>query len=73
MGTLRERIEKFLERHGRNQREWALELGITPAYLSQIVNGERIPALPLAIRMSRETKIPIDMFVPGGEKTGAVA
>lgn len=64
--SLRHQIEGYLERTGKTARAWAFELGITPAYLSQITSGDRIPALALAIRMHRETGIPYEAFVPGG-------
>ena len=61
---LRNEITAFIEREGKTHRTWALELGITPVYLAQIMNGERIPALTLAIRMAEETGINIRRFVP---------
>ena len=69
--TLREEVLAFLARTGRTQRGWADELGITPAYLSQIMQGDRVPALALAIRMADQTGISIRLFVPDAPTVNA--
>lgn len=57
----------YLEREGKSLRTWAAELGISPAYLSDIQNGLRMPRLPLALKLAGELGISPDLFVPGHE------
>lgn len=61
--SLRDELMGFLAREEKSLRQWAIELGIKPGYLSQIINGERTPALALAVRMQKETGLPIEMFI----------
>ena len=57
--TAREQLSRYLERSHQTQRELARSLRITEAFLSQIMNGHRTPALPTAATIERVTGIPM--------------
>lgn len=45
----------FIKRSGRTRASWAEELGISPGFLSDLLNGKKQPALTLAVRIERLT------------------
>lgn len=49
--TARERLKDYCDRHGYKQYELAEMLGITDAYLSQVLSGARRPGLPIAAKI----------------------
>jgi len=57
--TAREQLSRYLERTHQTQRELARSLRITEAFLSQIMNRHRTPALPTAATIERVTGIPM--------------
>ena len=56
------RVLKVLARTGQSQNGLAREMGITPAYFSMILAGERRPSLPVAIKLEQFTGIPAEEF-----------
>ena len=42
--------------------ELAAQLGIVNSHISQIETGDRMPSLPLAIKLSKLTGIPVEDF-----------
>lgn len=40
---------------GESYATWAARLGITPPFLSNLMNGKRLPSLALAVRIEAET------------------
>lgn len=59
----RERLRDYGRRLGYNQGQLARLLGITDAYLSQILNGLRRPGFTLAAKIQRVTGIPAVSWV----------
>ena len=55
-------LKEHLAASGKRRSEWAQELRISEAFLSQIVNGKKRPSLDLAFRIERAT----DGAVPAG-------
>lgn len=45
----------FIKTSGQTRAAWAKRLGISPSYLSDLVNGKKLPSLDLAVRIERET------------------
>lgn len=45
----------IISESGQTRTHWAERLGITKSYLSDLVNGKRVPSLELAVRIERET------------------
>ena len=60
---------------GETRSAWAQRLGISKGYLSDLLNGKRIPSLDVAVAIQRATdgKIAADSWVPvvGGLGDGA--
>jgi transcriptional regulator with XRE-family HTH domain len=54
---------KFEGNHGTATR-LAEELEINPSYLSLIRSGRRMPALDLALKISRRCHVPIESLIP---------
>lgn len=61
--TGRTRLAEYLRRTRLKQYELAGFLGITDAYLSQVLSGKRRPSLPIAVRIERETGVPVETWV----------
>jgi transcriptional regulator with XRE-family HTH domain len=55
--------EFFKDNPDVTQAALAEELGISPNYVSMLASGERQPSLPLAIRISERTRVPIAALV----------
>lgn len=53
-----ERLAEYRDRHGYKQYELAELLGVTEAYLSQLLAHKRRPGLPTAVRFEELTGIP---------------
>jgi transcriptional regulator with XRE-family HTH domain len=45
----------FIRRSGQTRTQWADRLGISRSYLSDILNGNKMPGLVLAAAIERET------------------
>jgi transcriptional regulator with XRE-family HTH domain len=45
----------FIRTSGQTRSQWAGRLGISPSYLSDILNGKKRPALDLAFQIEHET------------------
>ncbi len=45
----------------------AIRVAVTPSHLSEIECGHNAPSLDLAAKLSRETLLPIDVFVRTSE------
>lgn len=48
-------LKEHIERSGKTQTAWADLLGISKGYLSDIVNGNRVPSLEVAVAIERAT------------------
>lgn len=55
----RQLLRKWLDRSRQQQRELALKLGVSDAYLSQILSGLRRPKLELLMAIEAETGVPV--------------
>jgi transcriptional regulator with XRE-family HTH domain len=60
-------LKEHLQSISETQRAFACRLGISGAFLSQIMAGNRRPSLDLAIRIARLTggAVPVESWVPG--------
>jgi plasmid maintenance system antidote protein VapI len=61
--TTRREVLRFLESVEQTQTWLAGELGIAPSTLNDIMKGRRQPSLPLAVRLSEMTGVPVERFV----------
>ncbi|KUO40381.1 MAG: hypothetical protein AVW05_03705 [Hadesarchaea archaeon DG-33] len=58
--ALKNRIIEARERKGINQAKLAQEAGITPAAISQIENGHRVPTIPVLHRIATVLGVSMD-------------
>jgi transcriptional regulator with XRE-family HTH domain len=58
MNTGRTRLRDYMERCRMKQKDLAALLGVTDAYLSQILSGRRSPGLSTALRIEDCTGVP---------------
>lgn len=57
------RVRKVIKARRISQNELARQIGIAPAYLSQILSCHRRPSLPLAFKLEAATGIPAQEFI----------
>lgn len=50
-----EHLQRYLASSGDRQSALAARLDITRGYMSELVSGRKLPSLPLAFRIERET------------------
>lgn len=58
--TLKKRISEARNRKGLNQAQLAESAGVTPAAISQIENGLRVPTLPVLHRIANVLGVSLD-------------
>jgi transcriptional regulator with XRE-family HTH domain len=58
-----QRIKDLIKAKSLTQAELAEKLGITQAAISQIVNAERFPTMPLLMKLARELTVSMDYLV----------
>jgi plasmid maintenance system antidote protein VapI len=56
-------LRDWMDRRALNQRETAELFGWDETFISQLVNRRRVPGLTNAIRIERETGIPVESWV----------
>lgn len=61
--TLRKRITKAREDIGLNQAELAEKAGVTPAAISQIEKGARVPSIPVLQSIANVLKVSLDYLI----------
>lgn len=67
-------LKDWMHRRRFLQREAAEYLGFDETFVSQIVNGHRVPGLENAIVIERKTGIPVESWLPSdGDDSVAVA
>lgn len=49
-------LKDWLDKIGRKHRHFANQIGITPGYLSKIINGKERPSFDLAQAIAKETR-----------------
>jgi transcriptional regulator with XRE-family HTH domain len=59
-----EQLKDWMHRRRFLQREAAEHLGFDATFVSQLVNGARVPGLDNAVRIERETGIPVEAWMP---------
>ena len=64
MQTGRALLRSWLKRSEMLQRDFAGEISITEAYLSQVLSGKRRPSLPISVRIEDRTGIPVRSWLP---------
>jgi transcriptional regulator with XRE-family HTH domain len=52
-------LTEFKEKKGVSGRELAVLLGISESYLSEIMSGKKAPSKKAALKISRQTGIPV--------------
>lgn len=57
-----EQLVDWMQRRGLNQQETAVHFGWDVTFISQLVRGRRRPGLTNAIRIERETGIPVEAW-----------
>lgn len=57
-----EQLKDWMERRGFNQRETATHFGWDETFISQLITERRKPGLMNAIRIERETGIPVEAW-----------
>lgn len=50
----------WIAREGLRKGQVARDLGLTPSYFSQLVNGRLTPSLPVALRIHQFTGLPVE-------------
>jgi len=58
--VLRKRITETRKSHGMNQAELAEKAGVTPAAISQIEKGTRVPTIPVLHRIANVLEVSLD-------------
>ena len=58
-----EQLRDWMERRGFNQTETAKHFDWDMTFISQLVNGKRYPGLVNAVKIERETGIPVEAWV----------
>lgn len=66
-------LREHIKASGYSQTVWAERLGIAKSYLSDLLNGNKVPSLDLAVRIQRATDgaVPADSWIaapPPAEK-----
>jgi transcriptional regulator with XRE-family HTH domain len=64
MKSGREQLKDWMGRRGLNQTETAGHFGWDITFISQLVNGRRLPGLTNAVKIERETGIPVEAWLP---------
>jgi transcriptional regulator with XRE-family HTH domain len=54
---------EHLDEQGTTQAEFAAQMKISEAHLSELKNGRTVPSLSLARRLSQECGVPIESFL----------
>ncbi len=68
--TLREYFDAGIE----SQRSFAARLAISPSHLCRIVAGDKLPSLPVAVRIAEAAGIPVESLLASShEKPTAAA
>lgn len=66
---MRNRVREQRVEHGMSQAELAARLGVSRQTVISIESGRYLPSLPLAFRIARFFKLPVDMmFDPDDEE-----
>jgi transcriptional regulator with XRE-family HTH domain len=58
-------MREYLARTDQTQASFAAHLGISQAHLSTVLSGIKRPSLPLAVKMSKLSGIPVERFCHG--------
>ena len=61
-------LAEYLEKTHTRQEDFAVRVGVSPAYISLIVGSHRRPSLELAIRISEVANIPIESLIPASRQ-----
>lgn len=56
-------LREYFERTGTQQQELAAQVGVSSAYINQILNGVRRPSLAVAVRLAGVARIPISSLL----------
>ena len=67
--VLRKRITEARGNHGLSQAELAVEAGVTPAAISQIENGHRVPTIPVLHRIADVLGVSLDFLIGKTDKS----
>ena len=67
--TIAQRIKTTREKRGFNQAKLASEAGITPAAISQIESGERVPSTPVLRKIASVLMVSTDFLLGESKET----
>lgn len=67
--TIGKRIKEVREKLGLNQAKLAAEADITPAAISQIESGDRIPSTPILRRLATALQVSTDYLLGSTDKS----
>ena len=56
------RIKRALKKAGLSQRDLADHTGLSKSMISRIVSGERMPALPVALKLADKLGMSVETF-----------
>lgn len=54
------KLRQILKEDGRSQKWLSEKASISMTSLSQIINGKRLPTLPVALRIAKAIKVPVE-------------
>lgn len=61
--AIAEKIKELMEKEGTNQAKLAEVAGVSQAFMSYILNGYKVPSLPVIKRIADYFKVTIDELV----------
>lgn len=61
--NIRIMLRNIVENSGLRQKVWAEQLGVSQAYLSELMSGAKRPSLELAVRIEEATGLPVRSWV----------
>jgi plasmid maintenance system antidote protein VapI len=64
-----EQLADWMKRRGFNATEAAAHFGWDLTFISKLINGHRLPGLTNAVKLERETGIPVEAWLPSGLDT----
>ena len=69
MEKLTERIRLKMMEKGLTQAQLARNAGITPAALSQIINGARVPSSPILLKLATALSVSVDFLLGNADES----
>lgn len=61
--SISDNLKKIMIQSGKNQTDFSISIGVTPAALSQLINKKRTPSLESTIKICDTYKLNVDWFI----------